>query len=80
MDSETLQFPSEEGVICLMFLSFFWTFAFIYFDSLLYRYQAPSLRFKTHSQHTPLQHLKYLLSNGLPRARISPFPGKTQAS
>lgn len=42
MDSETVLFPSEAFVICLMFLLFFWTFAFIYCDSLLHRYQAPS--------------------------------------
>lgn len=39
MDSETLPFPSKEGIICLMLLLFSWTFAFIYVDSLLHRYQ-----------------------------------------
>lgn len=45
MGSETLLFPSKEVIICLMFLLFFWTFAFIYSDSLLHRYEAPT----THS-------------------------------
>lgn len=53
MDSETLLFPRDEGIIYLMSLLFFWTFAFIYFDSLLHRYQAPSTySFKyTHNTH-----------------------------
>lgn len=42
MDSETLPFPSKEGIIRLTLLLFSWTFAFIYVDSLLRRYQAPS--------------------------------------
>lgn len=52
MDSETLLFPSKEGIICLMFLLFFWTFAFIYLDSLLHRCQASSTYSFKHTQNT----------------------------
>lgn len=54
MDSETLLFPSKESIIYLMFLLFFWTFAFIYFDSLLHRYQAPSTYSFKYTTHTSL--------------------------
>lgn len=53
MDSETLLFLSKEGIIYFMFLLFFWTFTFIYFDYLLHRQQVPSTcSFKyTHNTH-----------------------------